>query len=144
MKTLILGLLATAALATALPVAAQPQPGYGRPPANPPYGPPAGRDGPPPGRDGQFGGRDGGWRGPFSDDFRRIGDQIQRGEQSRRLSRSDVNRFQDEVRLIQSDIRDYMRDDHRMSRTQEKKTQKRLDRLTNLIRDAEQNGRGRR
>lgn len=142
MKTLILGLLATAALASALPAAAQPQPGYGRPPANTPYGPPAGRDGP--GRDGQFGDRDGGWRGPFGDDFRRIRADIERGEQSRRLNRYDANRFQDELRLIQSDVRDYMRDDHHMSRTQEKKTQKRLDRLSNLIRDAEQNGRGRR
>jgi hypothetical protein len=158
MKTLILGLLATAALATALPAAAQPQPGYGRPSANAPYGPPAGRDGPPPGRDGQYGGRDGqyggrdgqyggrdgAWRGPFGEDFRRIGDQIQRGEQSRRLNHFDANRFQDELRLIQSDVREYMRDDRHMSRTQEKKTQKRLDRLSNMIRDAEQNGRGRR
>lgn len=139
MKTLILGLLATAALAAAVPAAAQPQqqPGYGRPPAN--AGPPLGQFDGRGGRDD----RDGGWRGPFGDDFRRIRDDIQRGEQSRRLNRFDVNRFQDELRLIQSDVRDYMRDDHHMSRTQEKKTQKRLDRLSNLIRDAEQNGRGR-
>lgn len=141
MKSIVLGLVAAAAVVAGVPAAAQPN---GRGPDRP-FDEQQfrdGRGGPNDFRGGDFRGGRGEFRSQFSDDFRRIREDIQRGERSGRINRYEANRLNDDLRAIEIDVRSYMRDDGRMSKTQVKKVQRRLDRLNGAIREAMDRGRG--
>ena len=68
--------------------------------------------------------------------------KCQRGERSGRIRHSEANQFEDELRAIERDTREYMRGDRQLSKTQIKKIGKRLNGLNGVIREAMERGRG--